>query len=262
MQTMIQLGVSEMPREYILRRWTWSAEENLVQEQPGQPAEMPEESRKKMWLSVNCNEFKGLALTGNETEDGRKIIRTHLKAMKMELNALKRETEKRAKKMASANAFRTNSAESAPAATTQSTRETQQMPRQTFSGPHQQQDKQTETSAPTQVTLHSATTLPQPQQNTQIQSSGPLHSAATSTATGNMIPGSIGAGSVPETSETSQTPIIRDPPVSNTKGRKRKKAYENPLNIGRKEIRLCKQCGSSQHDTRTCSERGQMPEQN
>jgi hypothetical protein len=47
MQTMIQLGVSKMPREYIMRRWTWSAEENLVQEQLGQPAEMLEESRKK-----------------------------------------------------------------------------------------------------------------------------------------------------------------------------------------------------------------------
>jgi hypothetical protein len=169
---------------------------------------MPEESRKKMWLSVNCNEFKGLALTGNKTEDGRKIIRTHLKAMKMELNALKRETEKRAKKMASANAWRRNSAESAPAATTQSTRGTQQMPRQTFSGPHQQQNTQTETRAPTQVPQHSATTIPQPQQNTQIQSSRPLHSAAT----GNPIPFSIGALSLPETSETSQTPIIRDPP--------------------------------------------------
>jgi hypothetical protein len=75
-----------------------------------------------MWPSVNCNEFKGLALTGNETEDGRKVIRTHMKAMKMELNALKRETEKRAKKLASANACRTNSTESAPAATSAATR--------------------------------------------------------------------------------------------------------------------------------------------
>jgi hypothetical protein len=67
-------------------------------------------------------------------------------------------------------------------------------------------------SAATPVPLHSATTIPQPQQNTQIQSSGPLHSAATSAATGNQITCSTGALSVPESSETSQTPIIRDPP--------------------------------------------------
>jgi hypothetical protein len=44
---MIQLGVTEMPPVYILRRWTWNAEENLVEEPAGQPAIMPEESRKK-----------------------------------------------------------------------------------------------------------------------------------------------------------------------------------------------------------------------
>jgi hypothetical protein len=189
---------------------------------------MPEESRKKMWLSVNCNEFKGLALTSNETEDGRKIIRTHLKAMKMELNALKRETEKRAKKLASANACRTNSAESAPAATTQTTRRTQQMPRQTFLGPHLQQNTQTKTSAPTPVPLHSATTVPQPQQNTQIQSSGPLHSAATYAATGNQITCSTGALSVPESSKTSQTPIIRDPPCQTLRKESAKKHMKTP----------------------------------
>jgi hypothetical protein len=34
-QTMIQLGVTEMPPVYILRRWTWNAEENLVEEPAG-----------------------------------------------------------------------------------------------------------------------------------------------------------------------------------------------------------------------------------
>jgi hypothetical protein len=68
-------------------------------------------------------------------------------------------------------------------------------------------------TAPTPVPLHSATTVPQPQQNTQIQSSGPLNSAATR----NQISCSTGALSVPEFSETSQTPIIHDPPPPRVK---------------------------------------------
>jgi hypothetical protein len=47
---MIQLGVTEMPPVYILRRWTWNAEENLVEEPAGQPAVMPEKLRKKWHL--------------------------------------------------------------------------------------------------------------------------------------------------------------------------------------------------------------------
>jgi hypothetical protein len=74
-----------MPPAYVLRRWTWSAEENLVDEQPGQPSVMPEESRKKMSLAVMCNEFKELAKCANKTEDGKKIIRIQLKEIKKEL---------------------------------------------------------------------------------------------------------------------------------------------------------------------------------
>jgi hypothetical protein len=95
---MIQLGVTEMPRAYILIRWTWSAEDNLVEELPGQPAIMPEESRRKMALAVMCNEFKTIPNYASQTEDDKKIVRNHLKAMKKDLANLKRETEKRAKK--------------------------------------------------------------------------------------------------------------------------------------------------------------------
>ena len=96
---MLQLGVCEIPVRYILRRWTWSAEEDLVVEKPGERAVMPEESRKKMWLHVNCNEFKGLAIGANKTEDGRKLVRMHMKALKKDLAALKRETAKRGKRV-------------------------------------------------------------------------------------------------------------------------------------------------------------------
>jgi hypothetical protein len=70
----------------------------LIEEQQGQPSIMPEESRKKMSLAVMCHEFKGLAKCANETEDGKKIIRMHLKAIKKELVSLKKETGKRAKR--------------------------------------------------------------------------------------------------------------------------------------------------------------------
>jgi hypothetical protein len=65
------LKKNKLPRQlgavtYVLRRWTWIAEESLVDEQPGQPTVMPEESRKKMSLAVMCNEFKELAKCANE----------------------------------------------------------------------------------------------------------------------------------------------------------------------------------------------------
>jgi hypothetical protein len=231
---MVQLGVCEFPLKYVLRRWTWSAQENLVEELPGQPTVMPEESRKKMWLSVNCNEFKGLAMCGNEIEDGRKIIRMHMKAMKKDLAPLKRETEKRAKKVATSSA--TYPAENPSTQTAQANCPTQQVPPQVPStGPRARKP-------PCQ----------------KRKSTGSSTSAANnSTATAHN-----GGFTDAEPSETSQANNIRDPRVSNTKGRKRKKAFQKPLDIGRKEIRVCKQCGSTQHDFRTCPQRGELADEN
>jgi hypothetical protein len=200
MQAMVQLGVCQMPMAYVLRRWTWSAEENLVEELPGQPAVMPEESKKKMWLAVTCNEFKGLALCGNETEDGRKIIRNHMKSMKKDLASLKRETEKRAKK-ASASSDARKATQSAPAQTTNTNCHTQQVPPEDGTScpkPRQtnRQKKPTRPSSSTNPPVH-ATTLP-----TTKATEGSHPTAAE------------------QTSETSEASNIRDPRVSNTKGRK------------------------------------------
>ncbi|KAM0840818.1 hypothetical protein ACQ4PT_059395 [Festuca glaucescens] len=242
LKAMVQLGVCQMPLSYVLRRWTWSAEENLVEELPGQPAVMPEESKKKMWLAVMCNEFKGLALCGNETEDGRKIIWMHMKSMKKDLASLKRETEKRAKK-ASASSDARKPTQSAPAQTTQNDYHTQQVPPE--EGPSCLKPRQT---------------------NRQKKPTGPSSSTnpavrAMTVATTNATEGPIPTAAE-QTSETSEAPNIRDPRVSNTKGRKRKKAYQKPLDIGRKEVRVCKQCGSTQHDLRMCPQRGELPVQN
>jgi hypothetical protein len=182
---MLQLGVCEIPVRYILRRWTWSAEEDLVVEKPGERAVMPEESRKKMWLHVNCNEFKGLAIGANETEDGRKLVRMHMKALKKDLAALKRETAKRAKRV--------------------------------NHNPTEETANQTEQeSARDQVPLQQANSGPKARQKKQKQAS-----ASTSATTANEIATPF---AMPETSET-QVHDIQDPRVSNTKGRKRKKAF-------------------------------------
>jgi hypothetical protein len=92
-----------MPHVYILRRWTWNAEENLVEEPARQPAVMPEESRKKMALAVMCNNFKGIANHAIQTKDDKKIVCNHLTAMKKELAMLKKEMEKIAKRSSAAN---------------------------------------------------------------------------------------------------------------------------------------------------------------
>ncbi|XP_071680003.1 protein FAR1-RELATED SEQUENCE 5-like [Lolium perenne] len=204
LKAMLQLGVCEIPVRYILRRWTWSAEEDLVVEKPGERAVMPEESRKKMWLHVNCNEFKGIAIGANETEDGRKLVRMHMKALKKDLAALKRETAKRAKRV------NHNPTEAIANQTEQESARDQVPLQQPKSGPKAHQKKQKQASASTSATIANETATP---------------------------------SAMPETSET-QFPDIRDPRVSNTKGRKRKKAFQKPLDIGRKEIRRCDQTRS------------------
>jgi hypothetical protein len=199
---------------------------------------MPEESTKKMSLAVMCNEFKGLAKCANETEDGKKIIRMHLKAIKKELVSLKKETEKREKRFGPTTPPSTapcSSANVQPEHHTQglSTERASSDPRA------RQPPKRRRTTSTSSAQLNA--TIP----SNSIEAAGFNPNKSTTTAT---------------SSETSQVPIIRDLRRSNTKGRKRKYSFEHPLNIGRKEVRSCKICGSIQHDFRTCPERGELPE--
>ncbi|KAE8796737.1 hypothetical protein D1007_28180 [Hordeum vulgare] len=95
---MVQLGVTTLPAAYILKRWTWLADEMLVDmssQVPGKVHEMPEESVILMKTTLMKNEFASLAKVGCRTADGRKIIGTHLKEMKRELAALAKEQKKR-----------------------------------------------------------------------------------------------------------------------------------------------------------------------
>ncbi|KAI4997493.1 hypothetical protein ZWY2020_052835 [Hordeum vulgare] len=77
MEIMVQLGVTTLPVAYVLKRWTWLAEEMLVDmssQVPGKVHEMPEESVILMKTTLMKNEFASLAKVGCRTADGRKII--------------------------------------------------------------------------------------------------------------------------------------------------------------------------------------------
>jgi hypothetical protein len=56
-----------------------------------------------MALEVMCNDFKAIANHAVNTDDGKKIVRNRLTAMKKELATLKKEMEKRAKRSSAAN---------------------------------------------------------------------------------------------------------------------------------------------------------------
>lgn len=244
MQTMTQLGVVEMPDAYILKRWTWDADEDLVEEGPGRPAVMPEESKKLMSLALMCADFKTLAIQGNQSEDGRRLVKTHLKGLKKDLADLKREAAKRAKKAtAAANAHAAASDPlTAPNGPPPATNPTTSAPtRRAASGPQ---------AAPRRRSTKAAAT-----RSSQNTAPGPIGPTSESNQDGYPVP------NMQADSDSSQAPDIRDPRKSNTKGRKRKHAFQNPLNINPKEVRTCKQCGSTSHDYRTCLQRGELPDE-
>jgi hypothetical protein len=195
-----------------------------------------------MALAVMCNDFKAIANHAVHTDDDKKIVRNHLIAMKKELATLKKEMEKRAKRSSAANP-----SSSIPTTSAQSRGPTPHAaPKRIRSGPQAWKttcnQASTTNSAPTQDTAPT----------TQCIAAGQSHYPAT--AESGM------SETTAASSGTSQAPNICDPRISNTKGRKRKHAFQNPLNLGKKEIRTCKECGSTEHDYRTCKQRGELPE--
>jgi ribosome-interacting GTPase 1 len=56
-----------------------------------------------MALAVTCNDFKAIVNHAVHTDEGKKIVRNHLTAMKKELATLKKEMKKRAKRSSAAN---------------------------------------------------------------------------------------------------------------------------------------------------------------
>ena len=99
-KVMTHLKVHLIPAAYILKRWTFHAEDVLGESDgKGNPSkqEMPEDSRQMLEFANYREDFAKAAKVGVRTADGRKIIRTHLKAMKAELDVIVRREERKAR---------------------------------------------------------------------------------------------------------------------------------------------------------------------
>ncbi|KAM0882147.1 hypothetical protein ACQ4PT_032499 [Festuca glaucescens] len=103
-KTNVHVDVSDRDA-YILKRWTWDAEDAL-----GEPDGKDNPGKKEMPLEqwrTSTKKHRGLIPTGcgrfTRSQDGQKIVRTHLKAMKQELDVLARREEKKAREAAKVN---------------------------------------------------------------------------------------------------------------------------------------------------------------
>ena len=93
MRVMTQLGVCEIPRAYILKRWTWDQEATLMEpttETPTETSVMPEQSKRTMRYAALNAEFTKIAKDACASDDANRIATKHMKAMKAELAAWKK----------------------------------------------------------------------------------------------------------------------------------------------------------------------------
>lgn len=98
-KVMTQIRVHQIPDRYILKRWTWDAEAALGDAKCNDNAgtrEMPEETRNMMVFASMRDDFRKVATVACRTNDGKRIVRTHLKAMKQELDVITKREEKKA----------------------------------------------------------------------------------------------------------------------------------------------------------------------
>jgi hypothetical protein len=99
-KVMTHVRIYQVPEAYILKRWTWDAEAALgVTDRENHPnqREMPEEARSLMVFASMRDEFIKIAKVACKTNDGRRIVRTHLKSAKQELDVITRRDEKKAR---------------------------------------------------------------------------------------------------------------------------------------------------------------------
>jgi hypothetical protein len=88
---MTDLKVHQIQGAYILKRWTWDTESVLGEKEDANHADkkqMPEEARNMTVFASFRDDFRKMCQVGVNTEDGKKIIHTHLKAMKQELKMI------------------------------------------------------------------------------------------------------------------------------------------------------------------------------
>ena len=197
LRVMTQIGVYAIPERYVMKRWTFDAEEDVVDPcapPPTRSRDMPEEGKRTMRYANQKTKFNDIAKEGCLSDDADRIVMSHLKAAKSELAALKRSQKKKAMTQ------RANTVGMPPP--------------------------------------------PPPPATSVIPHAYPN--------TPNM------AG---ESSDASNTRMIRDPPRSSTKGRPQMKAFQHPLDIVKqpkgKKVRKCRLCGGTDHDARNCKTKDQ-----
>ena len=101
LRVMDQIGVYEIPEKYILKRWTWEQQEDLIKpdfEQPTVSKSMPEEGKSVMRYTSMLRDFKATAKDACLTDDGARVAKKHLYAFKEEMDALTKSQRKKARK--------------------------------------------------------------------------------------------------------------------------------------------------------------------
>ncbi|KAI5007669.1 hypothetical protein ZWY2020_008717 [Hordeum vulgare] len=226
LRIMVQLGATTLPAAYILKRWTWLAKEMLVDmssQVPGKVHEMPEESVILMKTTLMKNEFALLAKVWCRTVDGRKII--------------------------GASSARSVSAVAARASAMFNSATPGVYTGEAVAGSNNHGHSS-----------HAAASGLQIQGQIASMSVMGAYAWPMAAATDPISTPVDGSDKHHHSSHVvAPEPIIRDPEKSNTKGRKRKKSFQHPLDIGKREKRTCRLCGSNTHDARTCSTRDKPP---
>ena len=98
---MEQIGVYEIPRKYILDRWTWDPEKDLVRpdyQQPTVKKGMTEEGKNIMRYTSILNDFKEEAKDACTTDEGMALVRKHVSAFRDDMDALQKRQLKKARK--------------------------------------------------------------------------------------------------------------------------------------------------------------------
>ena len=260
LRVMDQIGVYEIPEKYILKRWTWDPEEDLIQpdfEQPTVKKSMPEEGKSVMRYTSILKEFKASAKDACLTDDGTRLARKHLYNFKEELETLKNNQLKKARKEkeeakgsfqgqpdpCSIPVGRMNEDnpvthhQNAPDARHPENPATQQT---SATNVNQQENTATQQESATNVQRQGNPATQQESVRVTIHASKNNHAFVIQPPH-------------PDAAPSSNTKLILDPPKTTTKGRPKSKRKQSGFEIAKpKTKRKCGVCGSLEHDKRTC----------
>ncbi|XP_010233003.1 protein FAR1-RELATED SEQUENCE 9 [Brachypodium distachyon] len=103
MRVMMQIGVHMIPDRYILERWTWDEDADLIQPDAQPQSEnkaMPEESKRKMRYATLNSKFKDLSKQACMSDDENRIVAQYLKDLGVALAACRKREKRKAAKSA------------------------------------------------------------------------------------------------------------------------------------------------------------------